>query len=71
MCLSLVEGLISYAERMMAMSPPKMPFDEKTACFPNYEGRAMAFIIVVMKMLFGLDDITEYQISRVAEKINR
>lgn len=37
---------------------------------PNYEGRVMAFIIVVMKILFGMDGITEYEISRVAEKIN-
>lgn len=38
---------------------------------PNYEGRAMAFIIVIMKILFGLDGITEFEISRVAEKINK
>lgn len=60
-----------YAERIMAMAPPKMAFNKNTAFFPNYEGRVMAFIIVAMKILFGLDGITEYEISRVAEKINR
>lgn len=48
-----------------------MVFDPKKSCIPNYEGRAIAFIIVVLKTLLALDDITEYQISRIAEKINR
>lgn len=55
----------------MALSPPRMPFNAKTAWFPNYEGRAMAIIVVVLKMLFALDGVTEYEISRVVEKINR
>lgn len=55
----------------MSLSPPNMIFDYKSCCTPNYEGRAMAFIVVVLKILFGLDGITEYEISRVAEKINR
>ena len=56
---------------MMALSPPKMIFNEKSSYTPNYEGRAMAFIVVAMKMLFSLDGITEYEISRVTEKLNR
>ncbi|KAL1137999.1 hypothetical protein AAG570_009694, partial [Ranatra chinensis] len=36
----------------------------------NYEGRAMAFIIVVLKFLFSLDDRTEYKISSVANRLN-
>jgi len=59
-----------YAERFIALSHPKMKFDGKS-CTPNYEGRVMAFIIVIMKMLLGLDGITEYEISKVAAKINR
>lgn len=47
-----------------------MTFDKKS-CIPNYEGRAMAFIIVVLKTLLGLDDITENEISNIADKINR
>lgn len=38
---------------------------------PNYEGRAMAFVIVVLKVLLGMDGITEYELSRIAEKVNR
>lgn len=48
-----------------------MIFDIKKSYIPNYEGRAIAFIIVVLKTLLGLDGITEYYISRIAEKINR
>lgn len=64
-----VGGISLYAERLVALSPPKMKFCDKS-CIPNYEGRAMAFIIVVLKILLGLDGITEYEISNVADKIN-
>lgn len=64
-------GIQLYTERLIALSPPKMSFDRTKSCMPNYEGRAISFIIVVLKILLGLDGITEYQISRVAEKINR
>lgn len=47
-----------------------MTFDKKSS-IPNYEGRAMAFIIVVMKTLLSLDGITENEISNVTDKINR
>lgn len=59
-----------YAERLISLSSPKMTFD-KISCIPNYEGRAMAFIIVILKTLLSLDGITENKISNVAEKINR
>ncbi|KAK0183093.1 hypothetical protein PV327_001165 [Microctonus hyperodae] len=68
--LQLPNGILVYAERMMARSPPNMKFNMKSQLLPNYEGRAMAFIIVVMKILFGLDGITEYEISRVIDRIN-
>jgi len=63
-------GISLYTERFVALSNPEMRFDGKS-CIPNYEGRAMAFIIVVMKILLSLDGITEYEISKVAAKINR
>ncbi|XP_076241063.1 TATA box-binding protein-associated factor RNA polymerase I subunit B [Calliopsis andreniformis] len=68
--LGLPRGIQLYTERLIALSPPKMTFDSKKSYIPNYEGRAIAFIIVVLKTLLALDDITEYQISRIAEKIN-
>ncbi|XP_043460845.1 TATA box-binding protein-associated factor RNA polymerase I subunit B [Leptopilina heterotoma] len=67
--LQLPRGILLYTERLLALCSPKMIFHGQTF-MPNYEGRVMAFIIVVMKILFGMDGITEYEISRVAEKIN-
>ncbi|XP_043668375.1 TATA box-binding protein-associated factor RNA polymerase I subunit B [Vespula pensylvanica] len=68
--LALPRGVLLYAERLIALSPPTMIFDYKKPCIPNYEARAMAFIIVVLKVLFGLDGITEHIISKTAEHIN-
>ncbi|XP_029667149.1 TATA box-binding protein-associated factor RNA polymerase I subunit B [Formica exsecta] len=67
--LNLPRGISLYTERLIALSPPKMKFDKKS-CIPNYEGRVMAFIIVILKTLLSLDGITEYEISNVADKIN-
>ncbi|XP_047351708.1 TATA box-binding protein-associated factor RNA polymerase I subunit B [Vespa velutina] len=68
--LALPRGVLLYAERFIALSPPTMIFDFKRSYIPNYEARAMAFIIVVLKVLFGLDGITENIISKTAEHIN-
>lgn len=65
-----IGGISLYGERLVALSLPKMKFDKKSY-IPNYEGRAMAFIIVVLKTLFALDGITEYEISNFADKVNR
>ncbi|XP_071626438.1 TATA box-binding protein-associated factor RNA polymerase I subunit B [Temnothorax longispinosus] len=67
--LALPKSISSYAERLISLSAPKMTFDKKS-CIPTYEGRAMAFIIVVLKTLLSLDGITENGISNVADKIN-
>ncbi|KAL0116007.1 hypothetical protein PUN28_011105 [Cardiocondyla obscurior] len=67
--LVLPENISSYVERLVSLSSPKMTFD-KVSYIPNYEGRAMAFIIVVLKTLLCLDGITENELSNVAEKIN-
>ncbi|XP_036150083.1 TATA box-binding protein-associated factor RNA polymerase I subunit B isoform X3 [Monomorium pharaonis] len=68
--LALPKDILLNAERLTSLSPPKMTFDKKTS-IPNYEGRAMAFIIVVLKTLLSLDGITENEISNVVNKINR
>lgn len=36
----------------------------------NYEGRAMAFVLFTLKLLFGLDDTREYLISSSGREIN-
>ncbi|XP_046416794.1 TATA box-binding protein-associated factor RNA polymerase I subunit B isoform X1 [Neodiprion fabricii] len=68
--LNLPKGILIYTKRLVALSAPTMVFTHSDSLIPNYEGRAMAFIIVVLKILLGMDGITEYEISRIAEKIN-
>ncbi|XP_057340353.1 TATA box-binding protein-associated factor RNA polymerase I subunit B isoform X1 [Microplitis mediator] len=69
--LQLPSGIALYAERILAAWPPKMNFNvQSNYIFPCYEARAMAIIIVTMKILFGLDGVTENEMSRVIERIN-
>lgn len=42
----------------------------KEGTIPNYEGRIMAFVILVLKLLFGLDGVTEFKFSDFATKTN-
>ncbi|XP_065075441.1 TATA box-binding protein-associated factor RNA polymerase I subunit B [Ochlerotatus camptorhynchus] len=68
--LCLPADLMIFLKRLMAVFPPKMPFDG-TSHLPNYEGRAMAFIIFMLKLLFGLNDTTEMKLSKSAAKFNQ
>lgn len=43
----------------------------RKSTLPNFEGLAAACIIFVMKILFGLDGVTELLLSDLAIKINR
>lgn len=65
------DGIALYAERILAAWPPKINFKlHSDYKFPCYEARVMAIIIVTMKILFGLDGVTENEMSRVIERIN-
>lgn len=68
--LHLPPGLTTYIERLIAFFPPAMPFRLGTPVIPNYEGRAMAYIIFVLKLIFGLDDKREKDMSDSARKLN-
>lgn len=59
-----------YAERLINFLPPR--FDMRSASsYPAYEARAMAYIIFVMKLLFGLDGHKEHRMSKAAKKMNQ
>nr|CAD7262095.1 unnamed protein product [Timema shepardi] len=66
--LQLPDQLLTYVKRLFAVSVPVLKFNASS--IPNYEARAMAFIIVVLKLLLGLDGVTEHKISVTAGKIN-
>lgn len=57
-------------ERLLNLLPPEMSF-KTNKMLPNYEGRAMAYILFVLKLLFGLDGYREKEMSEAATKVNR
>lgn len=66
----IVAEIGKYVECIMGILPPLLEFNRPLKHFPNYEGRAMAFIIFILKLLLGLDGKTEYEISKVTRKLN-
>lgn len=72
--LQLPEELKVLLEKVMAFHPPSMEYTYETRnkfCLPNYEGRAMSYIIFTLKMLFGFDDDRETRISNSAREVNK
>lgn len=71
--LSLPPAIVDMVKRLLAFHPPEMKMSETSTLsrtVPNYEGRAMAFIIFVLKLFFGVDDKREKEISASAQVIN-
>lgn len=70
--LCLPNDLHKMIDTILMVCPPEMKIKNKnsTEKLANYEGRAMAYIIFVLKLLFGLDNTREMQISASAIKIN-
>lgn len=69
MCLP--EDLELYVGRLLNFIPPRMIFNDRVEMVPNYEGRAMAYILFVLKLLFGLDGEREREMSVSAQNINK
>uniref|UniRef100_A0A146MAT8 TATA box-binding protein-associated factor RNA polymerase I subunit B n=1 Tax=Lygus hesperus TaxID=30085 RepID=A0A146MAT8_LYGHE len=55
--LNLPDNVFIGVDALLKLKPPKMWLDCKHS---NYEGRAMALIIFSLKILIGLDDVTEH-----------
>lgn len=71
--LCLPPEISDMIKRLLAFHPPEMKISGSSKLFrtvPNYEGRAMAFIIFVLKLFFGLDGKREHEISASAQLIN-
>lgn len=65
--LSLPHELGDFVDRLVNFLPPEMRFRSQK---PNYEGRAMAFVLFVLKLFFGIDGYREKEISESACLIN-
>lgn len=69
--LNLPSQITIYINRLINLCPiQKIPLKLEHRISPFYEARAMAFIIFILKLLFGLDDHKEIQISKSAKIIN-
>lgn len=66
--LCLPNDIALYIESIMNLIPPQMTLNSLS--IPNYEGRALAYIIFVLKLIFGLDGQREEEMSTGARKIN-
>lgn len=69
LCLPPIVG--EMINKLLAFYPPQMKMSKTfPAAMPNFEGRAMAYILFVLKLFFGLDDEREQNISRAAQSVN-
>lgn len=69
--LALPKDIEKIIEQLITLSPPKMIYSiDKDIRTPNYEGRAMSYIIFVLKLIFGMDDSKETKMSIAVERIN-
>jgi hypothetical protein len=66
--LNLPTELGDYIERLMIFLPPVMHFHFYA---PNYEGRALAYVLFVLKLLFGVDGYREKEMSESARRVNK
>lgn len=66
--LNLPDDLYDYIDRLINFIPPVMKFK---VTVPNYEARAVAYIVFVLKVIFGIDGYREIEISNSARKLNK
>lgn len=59
----------TYAKKLIKAIPPEFS-TRAPGTFPAYEARAMAYIIFVLKLIFGLEDNKEHIISEKAKILN-
>lgn len=69
--LNLPSQVANYVTTLMGVLPPSFDPVYGIHVYPRYEVRVMAYIIYVLKLLFGLDDVKERVISQSAIEINK
>lgn len=70
--LALPPTVHDIVNALLALCPPEMQTHAKLGYkkLPNYEGRAVAMVLFAVKLLFGLDDKRERELSASAHAIN-
>ncbi|KAI4462275.1 tata box-binding protein-associated factor rna polymerase i subunit b [Holotrichia oblita] len=67
--LNLPDEIHRYILNLLSRTQPKMSVYDNPKFIPNYEARVMSFIIIVLKLLFCLDEATEFELSNLASAI--
>ncbi|KAH8414474.1 hypothetical protein KR215_007043 [Drosophila sulfurigaster] len=68
--LNLPPEIASYVASLMDALPPSFNPINGPHTYPRYEARVMAYIVYVLKLMFGLDDVKERAISDSALLVN-
>ncbi|KAJ8924618.1 hypothetical protein NQ315_000768 [Exocentrus adspersus] len=68
--MNLPDSVYETVVNMISKTSPKLTFSCNSKSIPNYEGRAMSIIMFILKLLFGLDGVTELEISKYAQSLN-
>lgn len=69
--LNLPDTIYKYVERMLVLCPSMVNTEHSIPFLPSCEARAMAYILFVLKLLFGLDDTTEFELSKATRVVNK
>ncbi|XP_072391945.1 TATA box-binding protein-associated factor RNA polymerase I subunit B [Diabrotica undecimpunctata] len=66
--MNLPDDIFLAVKNILAKNPPYQGTIGNR--IPNYEGRVMAIIMFVLKLFFGLDDVSEINLSQFAKALN-
>lgn len=65
--LCLPTALFNYVDKLMELLPSNLNYGYH---IPNFEARAMAYILFILKLIFGIDGYREKEISDSTKRIN-
>lgn len=71
--MALPREIYKFIEKLYSLYPPSFDYHDfgiRTLPIPFYEARAMAYILFALKLLFGLNGVTEIAMSESAKRIN-
>nr|CAH7740587.1 unnamed protein product [Callosobruchus chinensis] len=68
--MNLPDQILEAVRTIISVTNPTFAIQKRDECLPNYEGRCMSIILFVIKLLFGMDGVTEYELSKFAKLLN-
>jgi hypothetical protein len=68
--LNLPDQICYSVKNILAHSGVRMSYHKRGLSVPNYEGRVVSIILFVVKFLFGLDGVTEFELGKYADILN-